>query len=69
MINSPDFLIHNSPDSNDFNVAQVTDLTLAGEYTVTIQSEIQMPDDYTMSTFTPVISEHDFKVFINPCKV
>ena len=49
--NLPTFAQHNEPTSN-FDIFEVTDLSLAGDYTVTLRSEIQIPDDYSQTTFT-----------------
>ena len=59
--NLPAFMLHNEPVS-DFTVTQVTDLALLGEYTVTLRSEICVPDDYTEATCTVMLSEYDFVV-------
>lgn len=59
--NLPDFMIHNEAAS-DFTVTQVTDKSLLGEYTVTLKSEICVPDDYTEATCTVMESEYDFLV-------
>ena len=65
----PTFMTHNEPTSKDFSIDQIDDLSLVGEYIVTIKSEIEVPDDYTMSTFSTLVSEHKFSVFVNPCVV
>lgn len=44
--NLPAFATHNEM-SADFTIAQNGDLNLIGEYTVTLRSLIQIPDDYT----------------------
>ena len=44
--NLPAFAIHDELASN-FVIPQNSDLGLIGEYTVTLKSEIQVPDDYT----------------------
>ena len=66
--NLPDFMIHNEAAS-DFTVTQVTDKSLLGEYTVTLKSEICVPDDYTEATCTVMESEYDFLVRVQPCTV
>ena len=65
----PIFVTHNAPVSDDFTVLQTNDLNLIGSYIVTIKSEISVPDDYTMTSFTILSSEHAFTVFIQPCLV
>ena len=49
--NLPTFAQHNEPTSN-FDIFEVTDLSLAGDYIVTLRSEISIPDDYSQTTFT-----------------
>ena len=53
----PTFSTHNEP-SSDFTIPQNNDLDLIGEYTVTLRSEIQVPDDHTKATFTPHFVEY-----------
>ena len=59
--NLPSFANHNEATS-DFTIPQNNDLDLIGEYTVTLRSEIQVPDDYTQSTYTTVFTEYDFVI-------
>ena len=47
----------------------MTDLSLLGSTTVTIRSEISVPDDYTKTTFTTKSDEYDFIVYVEPCLV
>ena len=65
----PVFVLHNAPASDDFTVPQTNELVLIGSYVVTIRSEICVPDDYTKSSCTPMIAEHEFTVFMEPCIV
>lgn len=44
--NLPSFMMHNEQTS-DFTIAQNPDLNLIGSYTVSVRSEIKVPDDYT----------------------
>ena len=46
LTNMPVFVTHNESTS-DFKIPQTSDLSLLGEYTVTIKSEICVPDDHT----------------------
>ena len=46
LTNLPSFVTHNEA-SSDFTIPQTGDLSLLGEYTVTIKSEICVPDDHT----------------------
>ena len=60
MIGLPDFMTHNVDESNfSFYTDQVRE---AGEYTVTIASTIQVPEDYTSSSYTPFVSETSFSL-------
>ena len=65
----PTFVTHNAPTSDDFTVPVNNDLSLLGSYTVTIRSEIEVPDDYTKTTFTKWFEEYDFIVYMQPCVV
>ena len=66
--NLPAFATHNEP-SSDFTIPQNNDLDLIGEYTVTLRSEIQVPDDYTQSTYTIKFVEYDFVIQVEECLV
>ena len=65
----PTFVIHNGPSSDDFTVPQTNDLNLIGSYTVTIRSEICVPDDHTQASCTPMFAEYEFTVLMEPCLV
>ena len=62
-------MIHNGPSSDDFTVPQTNDFTLIGSYTVTIRSEICVPDDHTQASCTPMFAEYKFVVLMEPCVV
>ena len=64
----PDFVTHNLSTS-DLTISQNSDLSLIGSYPVTIRSEIQVPDDFTMTTFTTMFVEYEFTILIEPCLV
>jgi len=66
--NLPDFAAHNE-DSSDFTIQQNNDLDLIGEYTVTLRSEIQVPTDYTKTTFTTMFVEYNFVIQMEECIV
>ena len=68
LIGLPSFVTHNEATS-DFTIDQNTDLSLIGSYTVTLRSEIQIPDDYTKTSFTTMFVEYDFQILIEPCIV
>ena len=59
--NLPAFANHNK-GSSDFTIPQNNNIDLIGEYTVTLRSEIQVPDDHTQSTFTTLFVEYDFLI-------
>ena len=42
---------------------------MAGEYVVTIKSEICMPDDITLLTCTLMSDEYNFTIFVKPCEI
>ena len=65
--NLPGFIKHNEA-SSDFSIPKTTDLGLIGSYTVTIRSEIQIPEDYTGMTFKTMFVEYDFTIFVGPCQ-
>ena len=66
--NLPDFITHNE-DSSDFTLPQTSDLSLIGTYTVTIRSEIQVPEDHTGSSFKTLFAEYDFVITVEPCLI
>ena len=57
----PTFVTHNENNS-DFTIPQTSDLSLLGEYPVTIRSEICVPDDHTQSTCSTMFVEYDFLI-------
>ena len=61
MSNLPAFAIHDEPASN-FIIPQNNDLGLIGKYTVTLRSEICVPDDHTQATCTTLFVEYDFVI-------
>ena len=67
--NLPPFVTHNAPATDDFSVPYTADLDLIGAYTVTIRSEIQVPDDHTKTSFTTMSAEHEFIVLMEPCLI
>ena len=68
LTNLPSFVTHNEA-SSDFTIPQTGDLSLLGEYPVTIRSEICVPDDHTQNTCTTMFKEYDFVVVMQPCIV
>ena len=61
-------MVHNVGTS-DFTIAENADLSLIGSYSVTIRSEILVPDDYTKTSYTTMFAEYDFVILIEPCLV
>ena len=59
---------HNEVTS-DLTIFQNLYLTLIGSYPVTIRSEIQIPDDFTQTSFTTKFVEYEFLILIEPCLV
>ena len=59
--NLPTFATHNE-FSSDFTISKTNDLGLIGEYTVNLCSEIDVPDDYSMTTFTTLVFDYDFLI-------
>ena len=57
----PAFATHNEVAS-DFTIPQNNNLDLIGEYSVTLRSEISVPNDHTKTTFTPHFVEYVFKI-------
>ena len=68
ILDLPAFVTHNDA-SSEFTILKSSDGSLVGEYTVTIRSEVQVPDDYTKSTFTPVTGEFQFVIKVKSCIV
>ena len=66
--NLPVFVTHNSGTA-DFTLSQISDLSLIGEYIVTIRSEICVPNDYTKSGCTVMADEYQFSIFVAGCLV
>jgi len=53
----PVFVTHKLPTSN-FDLPKTIDLSLIGSYVVTIRSEIQVPNDYTGTSFTTMFDQY-----------
>ena len=68
LTNLPTFLTHNE-DSSDFTVQESSDLSLIGEYTVNIKSEIRPPKGPWKVKFHTFEVSYDFLVVIEPCIV
>ena len=66
--NLPNFAQHNEADA-DFTIPSSSDLSLIGEYMVTIKAEISIPDDHTMTSYSPMIVQYDFPIRMQPCQV
>ena len=68
LIDLPSFVAHNE-GASDFTIEQISDLSLIGSYAVTLRSEIQIPDDFTQTTFTTKFVEYELLILIEPCLV
>jgi hypothetical protein len=68
LVGLPSFATHNLSTS-DFTVPLNGDLSLIGEYVVTIKSEILVPTDYKKISFTPMSVSYNFSIFVEPCIV
>lgn len=68
MTNLPAFAIHNTAPQ-DFTINQITDLSLIGQYDVTLRGEIQVPTDYTKTAFDVLFVEYTFPIYIEPCQI
>ena len=68
MVNLPVFVTHNEA-SSDFTIQRNSDSNLIGEYAVTVRSEIQVPSDYTETSFTTVSGTFEFVIKVESCIV
>jgi len=59
----PTFMKHNKLTAK-FTIAQTFNLALIGMYTLTIRSEINVPNDYTMTTSRVMFVEEIVNVFV-----
>lgn len=66
--NVPDFVTHN-PETFDFTINRVNDVSLIGEYFVTIRSQIEMPKDHTRTEMMTLFDEYDFSIKVQPCLI
>jgi len=64
----PTWITHNT-GPRDFTVPSTNDNSAAGEYVINIRNEILVPDSAEKASFTPLIVDYDFSIFINPCAV
>ena len=66
--NLPAWTLHNVA-SSDFTIPQNDNLSLVGSYTVTLRSEIKIPNDYTKTTFKTLFVEYAFPIQVGGCVV
>ena len=66
--NMPEFMTHDEINS-EFTISIVTDLSKIGSYVITIKSEIQIPDDAVLSSYTTMSASYDLTVYLKPCEV
>lgn len=64
----PAFATHNTA-AKDFTIAQTNDLSLRGEYTVTLKATLFFPTDYTLSGVDSRVIQYDFVIVVQPCLV
>ena len=55
--NLPSWATHNEA-AQDFSISSIADLSMIGQYTVDMHSEIQIPDDATQATFTTMTVDY-----------
>ena len=68
LTNLPTFVTHNEV-AKDFTIKKNSDLSLLGEYPVTIKSEICVTDDYTKNSCTKKSASFEFKIIFESCSV
>jgi hypothetical protein len=64
----PAFMTHNTASAK-FTLPSTSNLALIGKYTFTVRSEINVPNDYTMTTTTVMFKEEIVTVYVVPCTV
>ena len=64
----PFWAVHDGT-KREFIVPQTSDITRVGAYPVTIESSIEVWDDYTKTGFTTHTTNSDFTIYIEPCLV
>ena len=64
----PTFMVFDEPNAR-FELPETADLSLIGIYTFVVRSEIEVPEDYTMSTTRIMFVEETVTVTVNPCQV
>lgn len=62
----PAFVIHDDV-SREFTVLETLDQSLIGSYAVAIDVKIQVPTDYTKSTFTEHTHRTYVMIYVEPC--
>ena len=53
----------------DFSLPQTYDLSLIGQYIVTIRSEINVPLDPGQTSFLNMFDQYNFLVIVQPCAI
>ena len=66
--NLPDFATHNAA-SGDFTIPQTVDLSILGQYSVTVRAEIDIPSHKSGTPSDTIASELLFEIQVNPCEV
>ena len=62
-------MVQHQEAERNFVVMQQNDNQNVGMYTITISSEISVPDDATKTSYTPYTVSYDFTIVIQPCAV
>lgn len=68
MTGIPAFVDHDDLN-REFTVNELFDPSHIGIYPVTISVSIQVPDDYTKTTYTTHTFEQVFNIIVEPCLV
>lgn len=64
----PSFVTHDD-QLREFTIAQSYDHSQVGEHPVKITVTIEVPDDYTKSTYRTYTLEQNFNIIVEPCLV
>lgn len=61
--NLPAFMSHDVAAS-EFTIERIDDLSLIGAYTISVKSEIQIPDDPSLSSYSTLSASYDLVVYV-----
>ena len=68
VMNLPAFMTHDEGNS-DFTITRIDDLSKIGSYVINVKSEISVPDDASLSSYSTMSAEYDLTVYVKPCQV